>query len=193
MIYIGILSGLVTYLSLRPIPNYPLFKVKYTRRFSLLVGMFFLLGSLFYKQGSWEMIFFYYLVILCLGVSSLYDYYYMEIPMLMVYGLTFIMLLLKIKHLGFLPCLFDSIKAFFMFMFFKALAVFYQKVKKVEALGQGDIEFIFVFSLIFGQMATLYCVLFASWVGIIFSMITKKTKLPFIPFLTLGSIIYYIL
>lgn len=59
-------------------------------------------------------------------------------------------------------------------------------------IGGGDLKVLLMITLSFGQLIT-YILLIASSTAIVFSLLFKKNKIPFIPFITLGVIVCQIL
>lgn len=84
--------------------------------------------------------------------------------------------------------------------FLYLVAFLYEKIKKVEGLGGGDVKLAAMLGAFFGWRASIFILLVSSVlgsiVGLIFILITKKnTKyaLPFGPFLAAGALIYLFL
>jgi len=77
------------------------------------------------------------------------------------------------------------------------VATIYEKLKKIEGLGGGDVKLAAMLGAFFGWRASIFILLVSSVVGSIFGLILilifkKNTKfaIPFGPFLAFGGLIY---
>lgn len=57
-----------------------------------------------------------------------------------------------------------------------AVVLLYEKTRKVEAMGGGDLKLLFVTGLYFGWAKNLLCLFFACVIGILFGLVTLKKK-----------------
>ncbi len=56
------------------------------------------------------------------------------------------------------------------------LVLVYEKIRKIEAMGGGDIKLLFVTGLYLGWAKNILCLLLACLLGIIFALVTQKIK-----------------
>jgi leader peptidase (prepilin peptidase) / N-methyltransferase len=56
------------------------------------------------------------------------------------------------------------------------IVLFYEKVRKIEAMGGGDLKLLFVTGLYLGFAKNVLCLLFACVIGIVFALITAKAR-----------------
>ena len=78
-------------------------------------------------------------------------------------------------------------------MFF--LSWYGKKRYKKEAVGGGDIKLYFLIGIFLGIETVMLSVMFAAILALLFTFINKKKTgyLPFVPFISMGSMIAYFL
>lgn len=175
-------GSLTIFFCLKPVKGYPLKLCQYNKELAILVFMI----LFFIPNPSYFIV----LVVLLFSICCLYDGYYYVMPMRPFYILILQLGSLALMQVGgyifFYRCI---ISVFLYLIFFGINRCFMIKTKK-DALGSGDIDFICAYICIMGLKETLFMLLFGSMVGIGVGCLWKQERLPFIPCLMIGSLIY---
>lgn len=158
---------------------------KYHSLFELLMGITF---AIFFQQFSVQVNHLYLLILWAMGMTlSLTDYLYYLVEPKIMYSFGSIAFLCFIKIHPFSYNIFlTTIFVAFLFLLLTTLMP--------HSIGGGDIKLLLIWSLFVTTKDMLWLLLFASISGIIFAISTsillnkKITKLPFVPFLTIGLI-----
>lgn len=79
------------------------------------------------------------------------------------------------------------IGGFVIFVFILLWKIFFKK----EAMGYGDLKLLSMIGIFLGWVSALLVLFIASFVGLIYGLITKKEKLYFGPFLGIGTFVIF--
>jgi prepilin signal peptidase PulO-like enzyme (type II secretory pathway) len=182
--------------------QYPLLELSMGIAFALIGNYFFFL----FEPLSWLQTGFYLAVFSLLAVIFVYDFLYMEIPMIIFW----ITLGVSIAYLLIFDWLnFNSFMGIFSLQIFSgmlagaiAFTLFFilVSVSKEKWMGMGDAYLAFLAGLIVGWPFVIFSLVLAFGIGAIFGLVlistkkkTMKSQIPFAPFLILGIFITLIL
>lgn len=69
------------------------------------------------------------------------------------------------------------------------LSIVFDKLTGKESLGGGDIKLFFMTGLYMGMLESLFCLILSCILGIVFSLVIKKERIPFGPFISVAVFI----
>lgn len=88
--------------------------------------------------------------------------------------------------------------AFFGYAVLFLMAIMFKKIAKREGIGEGDMDFMALIGAFLGPVGAWLSILIGSCLGLLFGVIylivmsqDKGTRIPFIPFLSLGALCFF--
>lgn len=156
------------------------------------LGLLFLFNFLFYKELNILMLLFS-LVLIFLWFSLFFDLKYYILPDFSTIILIVLAFAINYKNLA--P---NLLSGFLVFLFFYALSKI--KIRGQEAMGGGDVKLVFFIGLLLGMGKMVVAIYLSFIIGSIVSLvliyskiISRKSPVPFGPFLIIGTIVswYY--
>ncbi len=132
------------------------------------------------------------LLISLLIIVSVSDMYYQIVPdiVLIVFGI----MIFTLRVIGDLTLLVNGLLGSLLaFVFLVLISVYGKKRFGKEALGGGDIKLYLIIGLVLGYQTVLLSLTLAAIIGLLYYFIFPKQKeyIPFVPFISAGSIIVY--
>lgn len=167
----------------------------------LLTALFFLYFGLEYGL-SINSVYFFILIPIFLMIFFI-DLKHLIIPdsLVLLIGILALGKLLLPNLDGIFPSLYTSaIGALIAFLLIGSLIIFYQYVRKIEAMGLGDLKLFVVLGFLFGLKGIMFILIISSLSGVMIGsviLILKnknfQSQLPFGPYIILATLLYILL
>jgi len=154
----------------------------------LFAGLFFMNGSMFTPEfGKWAIFFGVSLVIFFI------DAFHQIIPDVLSLPLIVVGLLIALLPETGVSIISSAVGGGFAFLLFFGLGTLYEKVRKVDGLGGGDVKYMAAVGAFVGFPGILFVMLASAVLAVLFFLVMRLRReqpFPFGPFIVLGSLLY---
>jgi leader peptidase (prepilin peptidase) / N-methyltransferase len=180
---------------------YPIFEILTAVVLTILYIKIFSLGSLqdfccFFKAGKFFVYFLFFSVQIICSITDILEKVIFQIFAFFMVPIGIISSFIGITEISFV----ESLLAFFLgYLVLFATSKVFKIIAKKEGIGGGDMEFLAMIGAFqglvgvwFGLAAGSFIAVLVSLPAMIFCGKDRNTMIPFIPFLSLGSFIYFV-